>query len=67
MDSPVYTVNVMIVGSMAIQSLSVAALRHSIDWRGLPIVLTGGLFGVPAGAFCCCIFRRMPITEHGSR
>jgi uncharacterized membrane protein YfcA len=51
MDGPVYTVNVMIVCSIAIQSLSVAALWHSIDWRSLPILLTGGLFGVPAGVY----------------
>jgi hypothetical protein len=51
MDSPVYTVNVMIVCSIAIQSLSVAALWHSIDWRSLPILLAGGLFGVPAGVY----------------
>ncbi len=51
MDSPVYAVNVMIVCSIAIQSLSVSALWRSIDWRSLPIFLTGGLLGVPAGVY----------------
>jgi uncharacterized protein len=51
MDSPVYAVNVMIVCSIAIQLLSVAALRHSIDWRSLPIFLIGGVLGVPAGVY----------------
>ena len=51
MDSPVYAVNVMIVCSISIQLLSVAALRHSIDWRSLPIFLIGGVLGVPAGVY----------------
>src|SRR6266702_5622 len=51
MDSPVYAVNVMIVCSIAIQSLSVSALWRSIDWRSLPIFLTGGVLGVPAGVY----------------
>jgi uncharacterized membrane protein YfcA len=50
-DSPVYAVNVMIVCSIAIQLLSVAALRRSIDWRSLPIFLTGGVLGVPVGVY----------------
>jgi len=50
-DSPVYAVNVMIVCSIAIQLLSVAALWRSIDWRSLPIFLTGGVLGVPAGVY----------------
>jgi uncharacterized protein len=51
MDSPVYTVQVMIVCSIAIQLFSVAALWRSIDWRSLPIFLTGGVLGVPAGVY----------------
>jgi uncharacterized membrane protein YfcA len=51
MDSPVYAVNVMIVCSIAIQLLSVAALWRSIDWRSLPIFLTGGVLGVPVGVY----------------
>src|SRR4029077_13337476 len=51
MDSPVYAVQVMIVCSIAMQSFSVAALRHSIEWRALPVFLIGGVLGVPAGAW----------------
>lgn len=51
MDSPVYAVHVMIVCSIAIQLLSVATLRHSIDWHSLPVFLTGGVLGVPAGVY----------------
>ncbi len=63
MDSPVYTVSVMIVCSIAIQSLSVAALWHSIDWRSLPILLAGGFLGVPAGVY---LLLRLPTgAYHG--
>ncbi len=51
MESPVYAVQVMIVCSIAIQLLSVAALWRSIDWRSLPVFLTGGVLGVPAGVY----------------
>ena len=51
MDSPVHAVHVMIVCSIAIQLLGVAALWHSIDWRSLPIFLAGGILGVPAGVY----------------
>jgi len=51
MDSPVYAVQVMIVCSIAIQLLSVATLRRSIDWRSLPAYLAGGILGVPAGVY----------------
>jgi uncharacterized membrane protein YfcA len=51
MDSPVYAVQVMIVCSIAIQLLGVAALRRSIDWRSLPAYLAGGVLGVPVGVY----------------
>lgn len=51
MDSPVYAVQVMIVCSIAMQMLSVTALWQSIEWRGLPPFLIGGVLGVPAGAW----------------
>jgi len=51
MNSPVYAVQVMIICSIAIQLLSVAALWRSIDWRSLPIFLIGGVPGVPVGAY----------------
>ena len=51
MDNPVYAVQVMIICSIAIQLFSVATLRHSIEWRSLPVFLVGGILGVPAGAW----------------
>jgi uncharacterized membrane protein YfcA len=51
MDDPVYAVQVMIVCSISMQMLSVAALWRSIDWRALPIFLVGGMLGVPAGVW----------------
>ncbi|HEX4556334.1 MAG TPA: sulfite exporter TauE/SafE family protein [Xanthobacteraceae bacterium] len=51
MDSPVYAVNVMIVCSIAIQLLSVAALWREIDWRILRVFLIGGFLGVPVGVY----------------
>jgi hypothetical protein len=51
MEGPVYTVQVMLVCSIAIQLFSVAALWRSIDWRSLPIFLIGGVVGVPAGVY----------------
>jgi uncharacterized membrane protein YfcA len=51
MDSPVEAVNVMVVCSIAIQLLGVAALWNSIDWRSLPVFLSGGVLGVPAGVY----------------
>src|SRR4051794_33465122 len=51
MDSPVYAVQVMILCSIAMQLFGVAALWRSIDWRGLPPYLAGGILGVPAGVY----------------
>src|SRR5262245_37483264 len=51
LDSPVYTVQVMLVCSIAIQLLSVSALWRSIDWGSLPIFLVGGIVGVPVGVY----------------
>jgi hypothetical protein len=50
-ESPVHAVHAMIVCSIAIQLLSVATLWRSIDWHSLPVFLTGGVLGVPAGVF----------------
>lgn len=50
-DSPVEAVQVMIICSIAIQMFGVASLWHSIDWRGLPVFLVGGLPGVPVGVW----------------
>src|SRR5262245_1472585 len=51
LESPVYTVQVMLVCSIAIQLFSVSALWRTIDWRSLPVFLIGGIFGVPAGVY----------------
>jgi uncharacterized membrane protein YfcA len=51
MDNPIHAVQVMIFCSMGIQSLSVATLWRSIDWRSLPPFLVGGFLGVPAGVY----------------
>jgi len=51
MDNPVYAVQVMIVCSIAIQLLSVAALWRSIDFRTLGMFLIGGVLGVPIGVY----------------
>jgi uncharacterized membrane protein YfcA len=46
---PVGAVRIMMVCSIAIQSLSVALLRRDIDWRTLPPLLLGGALGLPFG------------------
>jgi uncharacterized membrane protein YfcA len=51
MDDAVYTVEVMIVCSIAIQLFSVATLWRWIDWSSLPVFLAGGILGVPAGVY----------------
>jgi len=51
MDNPVSAVQVMIICSIAIQSLSVASVWRSIDWRNLSRFVAGGIFGVPAGVY----------------
>ena len=50
-DSPVHTVQVMIVCSIAIQLYCVVSLRSSIAWRSLPRFLLGGVVGVPVGVW----------------
>jgi len=51
LDDHIHVVQIMIVCSIAMQSLSVAALWRSIDWRSLPVFLLGGILGVPAGVY----------------
>jgi len=51
MDNAIYTVQVMIICSVAIQLLSVATFWRSIDWFSLPVFLAGGVLGVPAGVY----------------
>ena len=49
MPDPVSAVRIMMVCSIAIQSLSVGLLRRDIDWRTLPPLLLGGALGLPFG------------------
>ena len=60
-DNQIYAVHVMIVCSIAIQSLSVAALWRAIDWRSLGVFLIGGFFGVPAGVY---LLLHLPTTTY---
>jgi uncharacterized protein len=51
MSGPVQVVELMVVCSIAIQSLSVWALRRSIDWKVLPAFLIGGVISLPGGVY----------------
>jgi uncharacterized protein len=51
MESPVRAVHAMILCSIAIQMLSVAALWRAIDWKSLGVFLIGGFLGLPAGVY----------------
>jgi uncharacterized membrane protein YfcA len=51
MDDPVEIVVLMMVCSIAIQSLSVAVLWRDIDWRSLSTFLAGGVVGLPVGVW----------------
>jgi uncharacterized membrane protein YfcA len=51
MQNPISAVQLMIVCSIAIQSLSVVSIWRSIDWRSLPSFVAGGVFGVPVGVY----------------
>jgi uncharacterized protein len=48
---PVQVVMILLLGSIAIQSLSVWTLRRFIDWRSLLPFLAGGVLGLPAGIY----------------
>jgi len=49
MHDPVQVVQIMMVCSVAIQVLSVAALWRDIDWRRMSMFLIGGPIGLPVG------------------
>ncbi len=51
LQEPVQVVTVLLLSSIAIQSLSVWLLRVSIDWRALMPFLIGGLSGLPLGVY----------------
>jgi uncharacterized membrane protein YfcA len=48
---PVQAVTVMLLSSIAIQSLSVWTLRHVVDLRALLPFLLGGVLGLPGGVY----------------
>lgn len=50
-SDPVQVVEIMMVCSVALQSLSVAVLWRDIDWRGLWAFLVGGAIGLPFGVW----------------
>jgi hypothetical protein len=51
MSDPVQVVEIMIVCSIAIQSLSVLLLWRDIEWRRLAPFVAGGLAGLPFGVW----------------
>jgi len=51
LGEPVRVVQIMMVCSIAIQMLSVAALRNAIDWRHLCRFLIAGWAGLPLGIY----------------
>jgi uncharacterized membrane protein YfcA len=51
LGEPVRVVQIMMVCSIAIQMLSVAALRNAIDWRHLIRFVVAGLVGLPLGIY----------------
>jgi hypothetical protein len=51
MNDPVQVVEILIVCSIAIQSLSVVLLWRDIDWRRLLPFLAGGVVGLPFGVW----------------
>jgi uncharacterized protein len=50
-NGPVQTVELMVVCSIAIQSLSVWAIRDAIDWKSLSAFLIGGALSLPIGVY----------------
>jgi uncharacterized protein len=51
LGKPVRIVEIMIVCSIAIQLLSVATLRHAVQWRTLLRFVVGGIGGLPVGVY----------------
>jgi uncharacterized membrane protein YfcA len=49
MNDPVRIVEIMMLCSIAIQSVSVATLWRDINWRDLRVFLIGGTLGLPIG------------------
>jgi uncharacterized membrane protein YfcA len=51
LGEPVRVVQIMMVCSIAIPTLSVVALRNTIEWRHLIRFVVGGLIGLPLGVY----------------
>jgi uncharacterized protein len=51
MNDPVQVVEILMICSIANQSLCVAVLWRNIDWRAISPFLLGGLLGLPFGVF----------------
>jgi uncharacterized membrane protein YfcA len=51
MPEPVQVVRILLLSSIAIQSLSVWTLRRAIDWQALLRFLAGGMIGLPGGVY----------------
>lgn len=62
MREPVAIVELMVVCSIAIQSLSVWALRRSINWRALPAFIVGGVISLPVGIYLLLHMSRRPFV-----
>ena len=51
MDGPLQTVELMVVCSIAIQSMSVWAIRDAVEWKSLSTFLIGGVLSLPIGVY----------------
>jgi len=51
MNGPLQTVELMVVCSIAIQSLSVWAIRDAVEWKSLSAFLIGGILSLPVGVY----------------
>lgn len=61
--SPIQVVQIMLVCSIGIQSLSVWSFRRHVDWTTLSRLLAGGMLGVPAGLWLLTHLSRLEYTH----
>ncbi len=52
LDDPVQVVQIMMICSIAGQTLMVWSLRRDIDWHGLKPFVVGAAAGLPVGVYC---------------
>jgi uncharacterized membrane protein YfcA len=50
-EAPVRVVQILFVSSIAVQSVSLVALRQAVRWRTLAPFFAGGVFGLPLGLY----------------